>query len=228
MNDNELYSACKSHGVEYSDDEVFVLKNIFATATFSTVLKYRLFISGSIALRALNPIAEKWLLDTGLFEKNSSVLFFKKYSLYAILEALDWSDDTYRFAACLYMTFLGIPSERNIRLVLHGEDFIEDLRLTLMQVSSKALPYGVYGIVKSINMNKNQKRFIALWLLFGVNEYHGIPIGQFLSCFGAFLFADIKIEKTSLTSDKISEILEADLAGDSSENAIRWVEENIK
>ena len=230
MTDTELLEACKTRGVSYTEAEKEQLFAMFSDGStlLAPVLLKRLLLTGCVGKKFLDKTDTSRLKATGFFSEDTQVMFMKKFSLYAVLEATGYSDDMYRFAACVYMVFLGVPAGFGARLDLRGDNFMEDLRMTFMRKASQELIAGAYGFVSSDTMSVQARRFMALWQVFAVDTYGGIPIERFFACFGERLFEGIKIEKLPLTNEKISQIIDRDITAGDYSASIRWVEENIK
>ena len=228
MNDTELRDACRSYGVSYSEEECDAIADVARSDKLTAGHRYRLLLIGSIALSDISLEAIDFLIDTGLFATNTRVIFFKKFALYAVIKAARWTDDEYRFAACLFMVYLALPSERCAKLELRGEDAMEDVRMCLLRTAGAAFKNGKHAVVVGAYMSVEAKRFMVLWQLFGVTTYNGVEIGQFFACFGKRIFEDMQIIKVELTSAEISEIISKDFADVASTTAVTWAEEHIK
>ena len=230
MTDMELRDVCASHGVSYSENEQDVFFKIATSGSMwlSPIAAKKLFLTGAISLQALSDTEVKNLRSSKLFDTDTQTLFIKRFALKPMLAAIGWNHEQYKFAACVYMVYLGVSSDIGVKLDLRGEDFMEDIRMTFIRKVASDIPYGEYGAFVAPHMTVEQKRFMVLWQVFGIQEYHGIKIERFFACFGDAMFEGARTEKIALTNEKINAILIADIESDDDSHAIAWVEKNIK
>lgn len=225
MTDTELYEVVATNGVTYTDNEKDILKKVFNNSLIPVSIASKLVLTGVTPLSLVPPSMRSYYESTELFDFDSGTMYLKKYSLQALIDAAELKENDLKFLSTLYLAFLGLHLAS---VTVGSQDFLEDVRTCLMRVIGESLLRGKYGTLESIRMNLHQRRFIALWILFGVKEYHGLTIEKFFACFGEYIFLDARVKHIStLTNQKINEILFDAMTSDSDDRAIEWVESNI-